>query len=394
MEKMLLGIKVLDLTKNLSGPYCTMMLADMGAEVIKIESLPNGDDARIVPPFIKGESAYFISVNRGKKGMTLNLKSEEGKDILSSLIKRSDVLIENFRPGVMERLGFGYDQVQKLNSQLVYTSISGFGQYGPYRDKRAYDMVVQGYGGIMSITGTTDGEPVRVGYSITDLSAGLYAAIATLGALLARHTLGTGQHLDIAMYDCQIALLENAIVRYGVSGNIPAPLGNRHPSLAPFQAFKAKDSYFTIAVGNEKQFTTLCDVLGIKEIAEDDRFTTNTGRVEHIEELQSILSAIFEEEMKEHWIQVLDDAGIPCGPINTIRDIFESPHTQARGMITEVRHPVAGNIKTSGSPIKVSGKDVLADDPAPVLGQHNDEILKDLGLQKHEIGLLREIGVI
>jgi len=255
-------------------------------------------------------------------------------------------------------------------------------------------MVVQGYGGIMSITGTTDGEPVRVGYSITDLSAGLYAAIATLGALLARHTLGTGQHLDIAMYDCQIALLENAIVRYGVSGNIPAPLGNRHPSLAPFQAFKAKDSYFTIAVGNEKQFTTLCDVLGIKEIAEDDRFTTNTGRVEHIEELQSILSAIFEEEMKEHWIQVLDDAGIPCGPINTIRDIFESPHTQARGMITEVRHPVAGNIKTSGSPIKVSGKDVLADDPAPVLGQHNDEILKDLGLQKHEIGLLREIGVI
>jgi len=394
MKKMLSGITVIDLTRNLSGPYCTMVLADMGATVIKVEQPQRGDDSRINPPFINGESAYFLSINRGKKGMTLNLKSDEAKEILSRLIKRSDVLVENFRPGVMERLGFGYGQVQKLNPQLVYTSVSGFGQYGPYKDKRAYDMVVQGYGGIMSITGTTEGEPMRVGYSITDLSAGLYAATATVGALLARHTSGAGQHLDIAMYDCQIALLENAVARYSASGEIPMPMGNRHPSLTPFQAFKAKDSYFTVAVGNEKQFTMLCDVLGIEKVAEDSRFATNAGRVDHFEELQSILSPIFESETKAHWIEALETAGIPCGPINTIPDVIESPHTAARGMIMEVHHPVAGNIKTSGSPIKTSGADVFATEPAPTLGQHTEEILTELGLQEDEIVVLKDTGVI
>lgn len=391
---MLSGFKVVDLTKNLSGPFCTMILADMGATVIKVENPPYGDDARIIPPFIKGESAYFLSINRGKKSITLNLKSEEGKKILASLIQKSDVLIENNRPGVMERLGFSYNTVKKINAQCIMASISGFGQYGPDKDKRAYDMVVQGYGGIMSITGTTDGGPVRVGYSIADLAAGLYAATSILGALIARSKTNEGQHIDLSMLDCQIALMENAVVRYSVTGNVPMPIGGRHPSLVPFQAFKAHNGYFTVAIANERLFKSLCKVLNVEQLIEDGRFATNAERVNNHGTLENIFNKIFETKNKEHWINVLEDAGIPCGPINDVVDLFQSPHVKARNMLIETEHYLAGKVITSGSPIKTSNGDVVSMEPAPILGQHNEEILRGLGLTTEEIMSLKGKGVL
>ena len=254
MTGMLSDVKVLDLTTFLSGPFCTMILSDMGAEVLKIEAPPKGCATRQNPPFIKGQSAYFMSLNRGKKGITLNLKSERGKKVFFQLVAAADVLVENFRPGVMDRLGFDYKTVSEINPRIVYASISGFGNSGPFREKGAYDMVIQGYGGIMSITGSPGGEPVRVGYSVADLSAGLYGALAVTGALRVRDKLGQGQYLDVSMFDCQVAFMENAIARYFATGEIPGPLGNRHPSIAPFQAFKSQTGYFTLTASTDEQF--------------------------------------------------------------------------------------------------------------------------------------------
>jgi len=394
MDSMLSDIVVVDLTRNLAGPFSTMILGDLGAKVIKVEIPTGGDDARIMGPFVKGQGSYFMSVNRNKKSMTLNIKLKEGKDILWDLISGADILVENFRPGVMERLGFDYKMVNERNPGIIFTSISGFGQYGPYKNKGAYDMVVQGYGGVMSITGTPDGEPVRVGYSIGDMAASLFAVSGILGALHVREKTGKGQHLDIAMLDCQAALLENAIVRYTTTGEIPARLGSRHPVTAPFQAYRVKNGHLILAIGNDVQFKLFCEAVNLGFLAEDSRFAKNKDRVKHIDSLNEILSKLFIQKTQEEWIDLLEQAKIPCGPINSVRDVVESAQIKARDMIVEFNHPVAGKLMLAGCPIKASLSGFFPRHAAPVLGEHTEEILVDLGFTLSDINSLREKGII
>jgi len=394
MAGMLSNITVLDLTNNLAGPYCTMLLADMGANVIKIEVPPYGDDTRTGGPFVNGESTYFASVNRGKKGITLNLKDEAGKAVLEKFIRRGDVLVQSFRPGVMEKLGFPFEKVSEINPRIVYASLSGFGQTGPYSKKGAYDVVIQGYAGTMSITGEEGGGPVRVGYSIGDLAASLFSALAIAGALYAREQIGKGQHLDISMLDCQVALLENALARYMATGKNPVPLGSRHPVLAPFQAYKAEDGYFILAISNDKLFKSFCNVIGIPSVADDDRFKTNALRAENLDRLNPILTEVLRKKSKEYWIGLLESVGVPVGPINTIEDIVECPQTEAREMIVEVNHPRAGIMRMAGSPIKASLTPCSVRSAAPLLGQHTDEILSWLGYTRDQINAFKKKGVV
>ncbi len=394
MTGMLGDIKIIDLTTFLSGPYCTMILADMGADVIKIETPEKGCGTRQTPPFINGESAYFMSLNRGKRSLTLNLKSKAGKKIFLQLVAAADVLVENFRPGVMKRLGFDYPTISELNPRIVYASISGFGNTGPYREKGAYDMVIQGYGGVMSITGYPGGEPARVGYSVADLSAGLYGAIAITGALRVRDKLQKGQYLDVSMFDCQVALMENAVARYFATGTIPGPLGNRHASIAPFQAFESSTGYFTVTASTDEQFCHLCDVVGAPELKKDERFLTKASRARHAEEIGGIFGPLFARESKEHWIGLLEACGVPCGPVNNVREVVESPQVQAREMIIEMDHPKAGRIKMAGSPIKSSLTPVSFRCPPPVLGQDTETILSQLGYSREEIDSFRTERVV
>lgn len=394
MTGMLSDIKILDLTTFLSGPYCTMILSDMGADVIKLETPLKGCATRKNPPFINGESAYFMSLNRGKKGLTLNLKCAQGKKIFLKLVADADVLVENFRPGVMKRLGFDYPRISQVNPRMVYASISGFGCTGPDKEKGAYDMVIQGYGGIMSITGYPDGEPVRVGYSIADMAAGIYAALAITGALRVRDQLDRGQHLDLSMFDCQVALMENAIARYFATGTIPAPLGSRHPSIAPFQAFKSKTGYFTVTASTDEQFGNLCDATGLDDLKNDKRFLSKPDRVKNVDALVDILGKVFAEKPKGYWIGLLEKRGVPCGPINNVKEVVESPQVKARGMIIELDHPKGGKIKTVNSPIKASLTPVAAQSPPPLLGQDTDSILSRLGYSREEIESFREGGVV
>ncbi len=394
MTGMLDDIKILDLTTFLSGPYCTMILADMGADVIKIETPRKGCATRQTPPFVNGESAYFMSLNRGKKSLTLNLKSKQGKKIFLQLATNADVLVENFRPGVMKRLGFDYETISRLNPKLVYASISGFGNTGPFREKGAYDMVIQGYGGVMSITGYPGGEPARVGYSVADLAAGLYGAIAITGALRARDKLQKGQYLDVSMFDCQVALMENAVARYFATGKIPGPLGNRHASIAPFQAFKSSTGYFTVTASTDEQFGSLCDVVGLLDAKSDRRFLTKADRAKHAREIGGIFGPIFEEKPKEYWIGLLERCGVPCGPVNNVREVVESPQVQAREMVITMDHPKAGKIKMAGSPIKSSLTPVRFRCPPPTLGQDTEKILSQLGYGNEEIDSLRTERVI
>ena len=394
MKGMLSDILVVDLTRHLAGPFCTMILSDMGANVIKIEMPPDGDDSRTGGPFIKGEAGYFLSINRGKKGITLDLKTEEGRGILRRLIEKGDVLIESFRPGVMERLGFAYEEVAKMNPCIIYASLTGFGQYGPFREKGAYDVVIQGYGGTISITGNPGGEPVRVGFSIGDIAASLYTAIAVLGALHVRDQTGKGQYLDIAMLDCQVALLENALMRYTIAGEIPQPLGTKHPALAPFQVYQAMDGYFTVCAPHDKQFDALCQVLGIGDVSKENRFASNRLRVENLEELNTILCGIFKQNTRAYWIDVLEKAGVPAGPINDMKEVVDSPQIKAREMIVEVEHPIAGKIRLAGCPIKASLTPCSVQGPPPVLGQDTERVLKLLGYTEDQIAYFRHKKIV
>lgn len=394
MTGMLSDIKILDLTTFLSGPYCTMILSDMGAQVVKVETPLKGCATRKNPPYINGESAYFMSLNRGKKGLTLNLKHEQGKKIFLQLVAQSDVLVENFRPGVMKRLGFDYETISRVNPKIIYASISGFGSTGPDREKGAYDMVIQGYGGIMSITGYPGAEPVRVGYSIADLAAGIYAALAIAGALHARERLQRGQHLDLSMFDCQVALMENAIARYFATGSVPEPLGSRHPSIAPFQAFKSKTGYFTVTASTDEQFSNLCDAMGLEEAKKDKRFGSKPERVKNVDAVAETLGKVFAEQSKEHWIALLEKRGVPCGPINNVKEVVESAQVKARGMIVELDHPKAGKIKAVNSPIKASLTPATAQGPPPLLGQDTTGILSQLGYSREEIDSLYAEGVL
>ncbi len=388
------GIKVIDLSRILAGPYCTMVLADLGAEVVKIEEPTSGDEARGVGPFVDGVSAYFISINRGKKSVALNIKDPGGRDLVTELITRADIVVENFRPGTMDRLGLGYETSAKRNPRLIYAACSGFGQTGPYRTRGAYDMVIQGMGGIMSITGEPEGRPLKTGPAIGDLAGGLFTVIGILTALHARERTGEGQMVDIGMLDCQVALLENAIVRYTTTGEVPGPLGARHPSIAPFEAFEAKDGYVIFAVGTP-HWDRFCRVIGREELLEDPRFATNALRAENHAALQPIIAQVTHTKTVQEWIDIMEKAGVPCGPINTIDQVVAHPQVQAREMITTIHDPNVGPIRITGSPITLSRTPGRVDRPAPRLGEHTVDILKTwLDLQGEAIEALQQEGII
>ncbi len=388
------NITVLDLTKVLAGPFCTMQLADFGARVIKIEP-PSGDDSRGIGPHINGESTYFISVNRNKKSITLNLKSDKGVNILKRLIPIADVLVENYRPGTMEKLGLSYEAVSTINPSIIYASGSGFGQTGPYRQKPAYDAIVQSMGGIMSVTGSPGGEPTRIGVSIGDLAAGLYLAQGIMLALYQREKTGVGQHVDVAMLDCQIALLENHISRYLTAGQIPQPMGNRHHSISPFGTFATGDGYITIACGNNKLFEKLCSLLEKPYLTNDPLYATNVDRVTNNNSLTVELEEVLKKKTVAQWCQLLDDAGIPNGPIYTVPQVIKDSQVNARGMIVRQNHPAVGTVGIAGIPVKLSQSPGEVRDPAPLLGQHTGEILKDyLKFTDDEIELLKRENVI
>jgi len=387
-------IKVLDLTRVLAGPYATMVLADLGAEIIKIEQPEKGDDSRAYGPYKNGESAYFMSLNRNKESITLNLKTLEGKEILKELVKKVDVLVENFRPGTMEKLGLGYEVLKEINPRLIYASSTGYGQTGPYSQRPAYDAVVQAMGGIMSITGQADGVPTRVGTSIGDIAAGLFCAIGILAALQERARSGLGQMVDVAMLDCQVAILENAISRFEFTGEIPRPIGNRHPSIVPFETFTTLSDPIMVAAGNDRLWATLCELMEL-DIACDPRFATNPQRNEHYAELRPILAEKFMTKTAEEWQPMFDKAGIPSGPINTVDKVVKNEQVVAREMILEVEHPVAGTTRVPGIPIKLSRTPGEIRMAAPVLGADTEKLLNQyLGLTSDQVAELREKQVI
>ncbi len=393
--KALENIKVLDLTRVLAGPYCTMLMGDLGAEIIKVEVPKKGDDSRQFGPYQNGESAYFMSLNRNKHSLTLNLKHEKGKEILKELVKKVDVLVENFRPGTMEKLGLGYDVLKEINPKLIYAASSGFGHTGPYSKRPAYDGVVQAMGGIMSITGEKGGNPTRVGPSIGDIGAGLFTAIGILAALESRHLTGKGQKVDVSMLDCQVAMLENAIARYVVTGNVPKPAGNKHTSIVPFEPFDTADSQIMIAVGNDNLWKKYCDLADLNDIVDDPRFSTNPERNNNYDELRPILDKAMRKNTTLEWQKIFDDAGIPNGPINYMDQVLENEQVKARDMIVEIEHPTAGKLKMPGVAIKMSETPGAIETPAPILGQHSEQILnKYLGYDDNMIASLKEEGVL
>lgn len=393
--KALENVTVLDLTRVLAGPYTGMVLADFGANVIKIESPGTGDDSRAFGPFVKNESTYFMSLNRGKKSITLNLKKPEAQEVFKELVKQADVVLENYRTGTMEKFGLGYEELKKINPKIIYSACTGFGHTGPYAFDPAYDVIVQGMGGIMSITGQADGEPTRVGASVGDITAGLFSAIGVMTALFVRETTGLGQKVDVGMLDCQVAILENAIARYVNSGVVPKPIGNRHPSITPFESFKAKDGYVIIAIGNDTLWQKFCTLVGHDDWAADERFTTNPKRTEHQPLLKEMITPVFTTKTVDEWIQLLKEAGIPVGPINTVDRVLQDPQILAREMLVETDHPVAGKIKMAGVPIKLSETPGKVEAPAPTLGQHTEEILAQmLNYDSAKIEALRSAGAL
>ena len=378
MEGPLKNLLVVDLTRVLVGPFCTMILSDLGARVIKIEAPETGDDSRKFGPFIKDYSTYFMSLNRGKESIALNLKNEEDKKIFEKILSKADVLVENFKPGTLEKWGYGWKEVIKKYPKLIYASASGFGQTGPLKELPAYDMVVQGMGGLMSITGHPNSEPTRVGTSIGDITAGLFTAIGINAALYDRQKTGKGTFIDVSMLDCQIAILENSISRYLSKKEIPEPMGSRHPSIAPFEAFKTKDSYIIIAAGNDKLFAKLCDVLKIPDIANDKKFESNSLRCENMD----LLKNIFEEKLKfkntDEWIAEMEKLKIPCGPIFNIKQAVENPQIKERNMIVKSYHKIIGEFNSAGNPIKMSNyKDNDTRGDIPDLDEHRDKIVKE-----------------
>lgn len=395
MNGPLTGIRVVDLTRVLAGPFCAMVLADLGAEVIKIERPVTGDDSRAYPPFQNETSAYFVSVNRGKKSVTMNLKDPAARDLLLRLVEKSDIFIENFKPGVTDRLGLSYEELEKINPRIIYGSSCGFGQTGPYRNKASYDIIIQGMSGMMSITGPDADHPTKVGSSIADIVTGLYLCISVLAALNAREKTGKGQKIDVAMMDCMVSILENALARYTCTGTVPVPVGNVHPSIAPFFTAKTKDHWINIAVGNQDLWRKYCDLIGLSVLAEDERFCTNERRVEHWAALKPILEAAMREKSRDEWLALFEKDSIPSGPIYTMSDVVNDAQIAARQMILNIYHTQGGEFQVPGIPMKFS--DTVPDDPctAPMLGEHNQEIyLGLLGLSCQEYMEMKEKGVI
>jgi len=393
--KPLSGIRVLDLTRVLAGPFCTQLLADMGAEVLKVEEPGKGDDTRRWPPFVGGEATYFLAVNRGKKSLTLNLKTPEGLRLLRALVRRSDVLVENFRPGTMERLGLGYRRLARVNPRLVYCAISGFGESGPEAHRAGYDLIIQGESGIMDLTGFPDGPPVKVGNSIADLVAGMAAAHGVVLALLARQRTRRGQKVEVAMLDVMAALLTYQASLYLNAGQRPTRKGNRHPSIVPYEVFRAADAYLTLGVANNALWRQACAALDHPELADDPRFDSEAKRVEHRDELIPILDAIFATRTADEWLKRLEAAGVPAGRIRSVAEVCESEHLKARGMIVRLPHPTAGTVGVMGVPIRLHATPGAVEAPPPLLGQHTTEVLRGvLGLSPATLARLAKRGVI
>jgi crotonobetainyl-CoA:carnitine CoA-transferase CaiB-like acyl-CoA transferase len=389
------GLFVVDLSRVLAGPICSMMMADMGAEVIKVEAPPHGDDTRQWgPPFVGGIATYFHSINRGKKSLGLNLKTDEGKRILWSLIDRADVLLENFRPGVLAGLGFSYEEVSARNPRVIYCSISGFGQTGPYRDRTSYDVIAQGEGGLMDSTGYPENPPAKVGTSISDIVTGLYASQGILLALLARHRTGKGQFIDVSLLDSTVSVMTYQSLMYLTTGKAPQRMGARHPSLTPYECYQVRDGYVNIGVTNEKQWIAFCKVLGIPEIAADARFAVISDRLVHYDELKEIITPKLREMSRSEAIENMSREGIPVGPVNSLPEILEDPHIHAREMIQQLTHPDYGPIPQLGIPLKLSDTPGIVQGAPPRFGEHNRAVLSMLGYSNEQIdGYVRE-GIV
>ena len=397
MEGPLSGIKVLDLTRLLSGPFCTMLLADLGADIIKVERPGMGDTARNLGPLVGDQAAYFISINRGKKSITINLFSEEGKQVVRSLLGDSDILVENFVPGTMERFGLDYENIRGDYPKLIYASISGFGQDGPEAQRPALDIVVQAMGGLISLTGQPDGSLVRPGVSLGDSVAGIFTALAIVSALYQRGNNGLGQYIDMSMLDCQIMMVENALSRYFATGDVPGPIGARHPVAAPFQIFKAKDRDFVIAIltDDPSVWHRFCEAINEHDLAKDERFQGNRGRMDNYEDLAPLLEKIFSNGNADYWLDLLTQAGIPCGPVNDIAAVANHPQVKHRGMIAKIPEQSQGDWWVANSPFKFGDYETGPAGPSPLLGEHTLEILREsAGMSDHDIQRLKDIGAI
>jgi CoA:oxalate CoA-transferase len=396
-QKPLQGIRVLDLSRILAGPYCTMNMADLGAEVIKIELPGLGDDARRFPPLIPDstDSAYFYGVNRGKQSVTLDLRSATGAEVFLELAGLSDIVVENFSPGTMERFGLGYAQLRAKNSRLILCSISGFGQSGPMATEPAYDIVAQALGGTMSVTGAPDGEPTRCGVSIGDMVAALYGLVAILAALRTRELTGAGQHLDVAMLDCQVAMLEGALGQYSATGAVPGRIGSRHPAITPFQQFPAADNYFVVGAGNESLWQRFCDAVGLAHLKADPRFADNGSRTRNHGQLDPLLREHFQHHPRAHWLGLLGKAGVPCAPVSSVAEVAHNPQLLERQMILAADHPTFTSLLVPGSPLKSVGQKSMPPTRAPALGEHTETVLHNLlGYDQARMAELRARGII
>lgn len=395
MAKLLDGLTVLDFTWALSGPFCTATLADMGCRVVKIEAPGVGDGFRRLGPFVNGNSAYFSGVNRGKESLTINLKHPDGKRLVELLTEKADVVVENFRPGIMKSFGLTYDHLSKINPRIVYLSISGFGQRGPYSHLGAFDIVVQAMSGIMSVTGEEGGGPTRVGVSVGDLIPALYGVSSILAGLHHRERTGQGCYIDLGMLDCLVAVAENAIARYWATGEAPGPIGNRHPVITPFSTYTASDGHIVIAVGGDAQWRDLCEAMGRPDLAHDPEFETNELRTQNVKNLTEVLNSILVSRSVSEWLEAFQRAEVPCAKVNSIADVFHDPHVRYRNMILGVEQPGMGVQELPGTPIKARGFDDSITKPAPELGQHTEAVLRELlGLPEEEINRLFVEGVV
>ncbi|MBI2369882.1 MAG: CoA transferase [Deltaproteobacteria bacterium] len=395
MGGLLSGVRVLDLTRMLAGPYGSLLLADLGAEVIKIEEPREGDGTRLMGPRAGGESAYFVSINRNKKSLTLNLKDDRGRAIFYELVRRADVVYDNFRPGILERLQCDYATLKRVNPRIIACSVSAFGQDGPYKDLPAFDLILQAMGGAMSITGEPGRPPVRMGIPLGDLAGGMFAAFAITAALYRRQLTGQGERIDLSLLDCQVSLLTYVAQYYLVTGEVPGPIGSAHQSVVPYQAFRTRDIDIVVAIFVEKFWERLCRILGRPELARDPRFETNAGRLEHKAELLPILEQAFLERTGDEWIEILWKEEIPAAPINTVDRVLADPQVRQRQMVVEVNHPAAGGaLRMVGNPVKVTEAEEAGYAPSPTLGAHTDDILRSLGYTAAQIAEWREAGVI
>lgn len=389
------GVRVLDLTSVMAGPYCSMLLGDMGADVIKIESFPDGDTSRGFVPQIRGESYCFTVLNRNKRSLAIDMKSAKGRDIVQQLAKRADIITENFRPGVVKKLGLDYESLRSANPGLVYASMSGFGQTGPYAGRGGYDIIAQGMSGIMMMTGEPGGRPAKVGIAMNDIASGVTALYAILGAYISRLRCGQGQYVETSLLEAGLAWSQWEFGAFFGAGELPAPMGTRHRRAAPYQAYRTSDGYVTVGANNEKLWRAFCEqVCASPHWLSDPRYASNALRVQHADALQADIEAVFTSHPTAHWVEALDAAAVPGGPVYSYQQVFDDPHVKARAMVVEMEHPIMGTIKTFGSPVKSSGELVSIRRAAPWLGQHSEEIVRSLGIAEDEVKSLFDEAII